>query len=481
MSRRRKPKSPVTSAAPNDGTPLAAVSDADLLRELARRRVARATFDIAAIEDVASETQRDLGEETLAAALAALPPETDAPSRCPKCGRAAPVKAKNRLRHLLTTAGELRLSRNYHYCEHCRFGFAPRDALLNLPEEGEVSDAMERRILDFGVNDTFESVAERWAIHFSSTISSNLVRRVLDRVGVRCEAAHSDLAQQLACRPKAAEAPAMLTVATDGSMLLTREESWKEAKVGVVARGGFLRPGDERPRRWVHDARYVAVLGGQPEFKQALAAALSAERADEVSAVVWLGDGARENWTLASELCPFAVQVLDLPHAVHWAVLAGKALLGEGHCLLAHWEARVHQLLDADGPESIIQELMCCLPFCSSAEQLAALDDVVGYYRTNEKRMRYRSFRAQGFPIGSGIVESAHRHVLQVRMKRAGQRWSILRARRMVRLRAIYRTAGAQQFHRAVRDGLQLPLSNHTPRRVLISNWRDKQRGLPSN
>jgi hypothetical protein len=35
-----------------------------------------------------------------------------------------------------------------------------------LPEEGEVSEAMERRILDFGINDTFESVAERWSIHY---------------------------------------------------------------------------------------------------------------------------------------------------------------------------------------------------------------------------------------------------------------------------------------------------------------------------
>ena len=86
--------------------------------------------------------------------------------------------------------------------------------------------------------------------------------------------------------------------------------------------------------------------------------------------------------------------------------------------------------------------------------QVAALDDVIGYYRSNEKRMRYRTFRAMGLPVGSGIVESAHRHVLQVRMKRAGQRWGIQRARRMVRLRAVYRTAGAYRFHRAIRDGL---------------------------
>ena len=236
--------------------------------------------------------------------------------------------------------------------------------------------------------------------------------------------------------------------------MLTREESWKEVKVGVVARGGFFPPGEQRPRRRIEDARYVAVLGGQREFEKAMAGALAAEYADEVETVVWLGDGARENWTLASSLCPLAIQVLDVPHAVHWAMACGKSLLGEGHSLLPQWEARIHQLLDADGPDVAIAELMQCLPFAMTEDQLTALDDVVGYYRTNETRMRYRTFRARGLPVGSGIVESAHRHVLQVRMKRAGQRWSHVRARRMVRLRAVYRTAGAFHFHRAIRDGL---------------------------
>lgn len=114
----------------------------------------------------------------------------------------------------------------------------------------------------------------------------------------------------------------------------------------------------------------------------------------------------------------------------------------------------------------------CCLPFIETDEQLAALDRLVGYYRRNEKRMRYAEFRAQGLPIGSGIVESAHKHVLQVRMKQAGQRWSILRGRRMVTLRAAYRTAGPRRFHRAIREALTIPparprfLPSNAPRRV---------------
>jgi hypothetical protein len=194
------------------------------------------------------------------------------------------------------------------------------------------------------------------------------------------------------------------------------------------------------------------VVGGQKEFSAQLKAALEAERADEVVKVVWLGDGAHENWTLAGELCPLAIQVLDLPHAVQHAMDCAKVLLGDQSELLPLWETRAHQLLDGAGPDRFIRELVECISETVDGDQLQALDDLVSYYRTNEKRMRYAEFRQMGIPIGSGIVESAHKHVLQVRMKRAGQRWSVKRADRMARMRAVYRTAGAHRFHWAIRQ-----------------------------
>lgn len=172
---------------------------------------------------------------------------------------------------------------------------------------------------------------------------------------------------------------------------------------------------------------------------------------------MWLGDGARENRRMAEELCPFAVQELDFPHSVQNGLLCGKALLGEAHAALPAWEERLKALLYADSPEGAIQELRACIPLTETEEELAALDRLVGYYRANDQRMRYALFVEQGLPIGSGIVESAHKHVMQLRMKRAGQRWSLERARQMVRLRALYRTAGPARFHCALRQGLKEP------------------------
>jgi len=446
MSRRRTPKPPPSRTPPKDGSPLGHLSDAELYAELVRRRMPSEVSPLETYETLAE----DLGHLAGEVVLETLPPEDSTPKPCPKCGALVPVKTHNRVRHLLTLAGELRLSRNYHYCESCRRGFYPRDIELKLPEEGEVSDSMERRILDFGINDTFESAAERWAIHYPCPISSNLVRRVVDRVGLRCEAAISELALQRACRPAPEEPAPALVVASDGSMVLTREEAWREAKVGVVAH--LTRSPDEATPHDISSPRYVAVLGGKMEFAATLAAALEVEQAELVPQVVWLGDGAPGNWTLASELCPLAIQVLDIIHAFQHGNDCGRALLGELDPAQPLWDERIRHLVDASQPDALIRELLDCLPHTTTEAHLAALDNLVGYYRTNEERMQYARFRQLGLPVGSGIVESAHRHVLQARMKRAGQRWSLLRGRRMVRLRAAYRTAGARRFHAALRD-----------------------------
>ncbi len=72
------------------------------------RRVFMPTFvDLSALSDV----QRNMGGEWLVAVVEALPPETPLPKPCPKCGAPTPVKVRNRVRSILTVAGELRLSR----------------------------------------------------------------------------------------------------------------------------------------------------------------------------------------------------------------------------------------------------------------------------------------------------------------------------------------------------------------------------------
>lgn len=429
-------------------------SDDELVAELARRRAEQLpeSFTMTDVETAVHSMHHLHGPPSVAAMLARMKPEKPTAKACPRCGKRVAVRARDRERTVRSLAGPVTFRRNYHYCESCKYGFYPVDQLLDLPEEGELTAEMEKRVLDFAVNGPFEHITERWLVHYSDPISSNLARRVVERVGAHCDSA-DELTLQCELLPQPTSATPLLIVQTDGSMLPLRgKEPWKEAKVAVLVRNENHAPAHGRSRGVVTRGRYVAVLGDQDEFAHSLRQALQAERAQEAGVVAWLGDGAPENWTLADGLTHGnCIQILDCQHALENGMRAGRVLLGEQDSTLQLWQRRIEQLVYAGKPDVLIEEVMDCI-LEADDEQLGAVNELVRYYRSNVERMRYRDFLDRGLPIGSGMVESAHRHVLQRRMKLAGQHWSLAGARRMSRLRAAYRTAGPVSFHRAIRS-----------------------------
>lgn len=461
-------------------------SKKELLHELASRLADekfREGMTMSEMELAAEGLKGEAGKPSVAVMLSRMKDEKPTAKACPRCGKRTPVRARDRERTVRSLSGTVTFRRNYHYCEECKFGFFPVDRLLNLPEEGELTSEMEKRVLDFAINDVYGECAARWNLHYPEPLSENLLRRVVSRVGAQCEAADQQRLQQ-ELKPSGETPADVLVVEADASLLPIRgPEPWKEAKVGVV-----YQHNSQTEKPVPGTARYVAVVNGLGEFAPILEDALQVENIDEVQTVVWLGDGAACNWTLAEQLAPDAVQILDWYHAVLHASDCGKVLLGEDSPYLPLWQRRAEELLSAGEPEALVAELMQCISLApkrrkEQPDALEALDNLVRYYRNNFHRMSYRLFRDYGFPIGSGAAESAHRHVLQVRMKRAGQRWALRNARRMASLRAAYRTAGAVGFYDAIRRAhcrsLTQPRTSHWCRghfRYAREGTRDRER-----
>lgn len=67
--------------------------------------------------------------------------------------------------------------------------------------------------------------------------------------------------------------------------------------------------------------------------------------------------------------------------------------------------------------------------------QVPALDDALCYFGKRLSQMQYPPFLAQGWPIGSGMVESANKRVMQARLKRAGMHWEADNVNPMLALR----------------------------------------------
>ncbi len=51
------------------------------------------------------------------------------------------------------------------------------------------------------------------------------------------------------------------------------------------------------------------------------------------------------------------------------------------------------------------------------------LDREAGYFEKHAERMQYKMFREKGYQIGSGVIESACKHVVGQRCKQAAMRW----------------------------------------------------------
>ena len=98
------------------------------------------------------------------------------------------------------------------------------------------------------------------------------------------------------------------------------------------------------------------------------------------------------------------------------------------------WLEEQKQRLKADGVEQVVEDLKKIVANTPEADK--ALKNVIRYYESNMDRMKYGTFLEKGYLIGSGAIESAHRNVIQQRLKLSGQRWSIQGAQRIANLRA---------------------------------------------
>jgi hypothetical protein len=75
------------------------------------------------------------------------------------------------------------------------------------------------------------------------------------------------------------------------------------------------------------------------------------------------------------------------------------------------------------------------------------VEDCLSYLAARAEYMKYDEYLAAGYPIGSGVVEGARRHLVKDRMEQAGMRWRIAGAQAILSLRSIYVNDDWDAFH----------------------------------
>lgn len=220
-----------------------------------------------------------------------------------------------------------------------------------------------------------------------------------------------------------------LYVMVDGAMLFTRPKEWREIKLGRIF-SGSQTINISTKRRQTLQSVYVSHLGKVDDFFPKLERHLI-----NYQRRVIIGDGAKWIWNWAEDNYPGATHILDFYHAKEKLVIFGRYQFKDDTSRQSWIKQQCEHLLDNE-LETVIATIKSCRARGSEAK--AAKHKLLNYYMAHDDRMQYKTYREAGLLIGSGPIEAAHRSVIQQRMKRSGQKWSITGAQAIANLRCYY-------------------------------------------
>jgi len=255
-------------------------------------------------------------------------------------------------------------------------------------------------------------------------VSASQVYRVTDTYG---EELGKTVHSEKTLPPVSAEE--ILYVEVDGSMVLTREENWKEVKLGRIFKSSDCMKEYEKPGQ-IKQSQYIAHLGGYHCFVEQLEDLINSYGPPAEQRLVFVSDGAAwiKNWI--KDTFPDAVSILDYYHASQYLYGFAEFHFKKDQQQAHHWVEEQKLLLLKSKLDTVMENIR------KLAAGLPHSRKILDYYRANQDRMDYKKYMKMGYGIiGSGAIESAHRTVVQKRLKLSGQRWTKKGAQHMLNLR----------------------------------------------
>lgn len=242
------------------------------------------------------------------------------------------------------------------------------------------------------------------------------------------------LREVLAGPPPGPAAPPCLQLSLDATKVPLVGGQWTGAKLAAFAEV-VPGPPDGAGQPTVAAARVSYAARWEPAEAFGATITLEAHRRGLLGApvVVSPNDGAEWIQHNLDLVAPRAVRILDFPHAVEHLGAVAALVDGEGTAEAAAWVAAQRQALLASGPGPLLAALAACRERgpCAAARPTAEgqspeeqLAREVAYFASRAGQLDYPAFRAAGYPLGSGCVESGHRVVIAARLKLAGQHWA---------------------------------------------------------
>lgn len=385
---------------------------------------------------------RRLAQSLLQSRLAEDPRTCPASPTCRCCGGKLRLQEKDQKRVIQTALGDIEYRRAYGVCDRCGHTGAPLDEALGIPPFGPSVETRKKICHAAVVGRSFEAGREILQVHSNVDLSAKHVRWIAGTEGgrVRKERDQERTSYQAGARlAPTTDAPRLLVIAADGGRVQTRsadpKERWKEDKIGIVY-DATATPQPHVPRGEYEGAKaktktYVATLADWEAMGWLLR--VEAERRGYARAEdrLFVADGARSIRELKNLHFPEATFILDWAHAAQHLSDCAKAAFGEGTPDAFRWYEGHTELLWNGKSDRIIADLRHLsdrlgppteTDLATSPRRILH-QNATAYFPNNSAAMDYPRFRANGWPIGSGVAEGAVKQ-FGLRMKGSEKFWN---------------------------------------------------------
>jgi hypothetical protein len=362
---------------------------------------------------------------------------------CHQCG--SRLESKGFVsRRMLTLVGWVEWRRRVGRCPHRCAGShaAPFDAVLGIVPYQQTSIELVRLGCLLAVFLPFELAVQLLSQLCGIGMSDDTVWRWVQQFGrqamqqLNCEL--DNLHQGIEPAMEAMDSTRMalpLGIAADGVSVPFRAQvgtpkgkiRFQEVKIALLARLRSVGTRRAQTKTRLEQRRLVAVLGNIEALQGRLQLEALRQGMTTAPQVVWISDGARGFWRLFQQhFADIAIGILDFYHAAQHLWEAAEAYSDTLPTRTSQqWFERLRHQLRHGYVHRIVQELGRLLKYPSTpASAKPVLKRVRQYLSNHLAHLQYRQFKKQGFPIGSGMVESACKWLIEQRFKGTGMRWS---------------------------------------------------------
>ena len=355
--------------------------------------------------------------------------------------------------------------------------FSPLDEELELGPETFDPWLVESIVL-LGTVAPFERVPLMMDRLLRLPVSVETARRLTEAIGRTQEQREDAEAERVrATLPLPEAGPAVQQLSLDGAMVPLVGGAWAEVKTLALGEVEQTTAADGSVQIKTTALSYFSRLTDAETFRELARGELYRRGTAAATVVCAVQDGAEWQQRFVDHHRPDAVRILDFPHALEHLGTAGRAVFGAGTAAFSEWlGVQAHTLKHGD-PDDVLSALRT-LDLAAAVDPDAARHqtEALAYFEKRRTQITYADFRDQGYPIGSGAVESANKLVVEARLKGSGMRWARASVSPMVCLRdllcshrwatewpAIWRAHLAASRHRPRRPSASTPDAPASP------------------